>query len=242
MAQQQTWQWSTRTTVVSTGSESLLYGVAKRSIDILLATALIIVLLPLLLLIALLVKLDSPGPVIFTQERVGARRQRYGRLRFWVVRNFTFYKFRSMVRDADSSLHEAYIKEFVEGRAQPSAESGGKFKLVNDPRVTRIGRFLRKFSLDELPQLCNVLKGDMSLVGPRPVPTYEVARYQARHHNRFAALPGITGWWQVKGRCRVSFEEMIRMDLDYIRDASVWLDLKILFLTVPAVLSKRGAE
>ena len=202
MAQQQTWQWSTRTTVVSTGSETLLYEVAKRSIDILLATALIIVLLPLLLLIALLIKLDSPGPVIFTQERVGARRQ----------------------------------------RAQPSAESGGKYKLVNDPRVTRIGRFLRKFSLDELPQLCNVLKGDMSLVGPRPVPTYEVAGYQARHHNRFAALPGITGWWQVKGRCRVSFEEMIRMDLDYIRDASLWLDLKILFLTVPAVLSKRGAE
>lgn len=242
MAQQQTWQWSTRSVVMATGSESLFYGVLKRCLDILLATALIILFLPLLLLIAVLIKLDSPGPVIFNQERVGAKRHRFGNHRFWAVQNFTFFKFRSMVRDADPSLHEAYIKEFVEGRAQASPESGGTFKLTNDPRVTRVGRFLRKFSLDELPQLFNVLKGDMSLVGPRPVPTYEVAGYQARHHNRFAALPGITGWWQVKGRCRVSFEEMIRMDLDYIRSASLWLDLKILFLTIPAVLSRRGAE
>ena len=242
MAQQQTWQWSTRTRVMAAASENLFYGVFKRSMDILLATALIILLLPMLLLIALLIKLDSPGPVIFTQERVGARRQRFGNHRFWVVQNFTFYKFRSMVRDADPSLHEAYVKDFVLGRAQPSPKSGGKFKLINDPRVTRVGRFLRKFSMDELPQLFNVLKGDMSLVGPRPVPPYEVAGYQARHHNRFAALPGITGWWQVKGRCLVSFEEMISMDVDYIRNASLWLDLKILFLTIPAVLSRRGAE
>jgi len=242
MAEQQTWQWSSRTAVLAHESESNIYGVSKRCMDIFLSTALIILLSPLLLLIALLIKLDSPGPVIFTQERVGARRQRFGRFRFWVVRNFTFYKFRSMVRDADPSLHEAYIKDFVEGRAQPSSENGGKFKLTNDPRVTRVGHILRKFSLDELPQLFNVLKGDMSLVGPRPVPTYEVAGYSPRHHNRFAALPGITGWWQVKGRCQVSFEEMIRMDLDYIRNASLWLDLKILFLTLPAVLSRRGAE
>lgn len=242
MAEQQTWQWSSRTAVLAHESESILYGVSKRCVDIFLATALIILFSPLLLLIALLIKLDSPGPVIFTQQRVGARRQRFGRLRLWVVQNFTFFKFRSMARDADSSLHEAYIKDFVEGRAQPSPESGGKFKLTNDPRVTRVGRILRKFSLDELPQLFNVLKGDMSLVGPRPVPTYEVAGYSPRHHNRFAALPGITGWWQVKGRCQVSFEEMIRMDLDYIHNASLWLDLKILFLTLPAVLSRRGAE
>lgn len=242
MAEQQTWQWSSRTAVLAHEYESILYGVLKRSMDVCLATALIILFSPLLLLIALLIKLDSPGPVIFTQERVGARRQRFGRLRLWVVQNFPFYKFRSMVRDADSSLHEAYIKDFVEGRVQPSPESGGKFKLTNDPRVTRVGRILRKFSLDELPQLFNVLKGDMSLVGPRPVPTYEVAGYSPRHHNRFAALPGITGWWQVKGRCQVSFEEMIRMDLDYIHNASLWLDLKILFLTLPAVLSRRGAE
>lgn len=242
MAEQQIWQWSSRTAVLAHESESIFYGVLKRCMDICLSTTLIILLFPLLLLIALLIKLDSPGPVIFTQERVGARRQRFGRQRVWIVHNFPFYKFRSMVRDADQSLHEAYIKDFVEGRAQPSPESGAKFKLTNDPRVTRVGGILRKFSLDELPQLFNVLRGDMSLVGPRPVPTYEVAGYRPRHHNRFAALPGITGWWQVKGRCQVSFEEMIRMDLDYIRNASFWLDLKILFLTLPAVLSRRGAE
>ena len=241
MAEQQTWQWSTRVAVQAGESESVVYGVLKRGMDIVLSTLLIIFLFPLLLLIALLIRLDSPGPVIFTQERVGAKRQQMGRQRVWVVRNFTFYKFRSMIQDADQSLHEAYIKGFVEGRVEPSPE-GGKFKLTNDPRVTGVGRFLRKFSLDELPQLFNVLQGDMSLVGPRPVPTYEVAGYQPRHHHRFAALPGITGWWQIKGRCRVSFEEMIRMDLDYIRHASLWLDLKILFFTIPAVLSRRGAE
>lgn len=242
MAEQQLWQWSTRLAVRTLESESVLYPILKRGMDAVLTAALVILLLPLLLAIAVLIKLDSPGPVIFTQERVGSRRQRLGRQHVWVVRNFRFYKFRSMVEDADPSLHEAYIKDFVEGRAQPSPESGGKYKLTNDPRVTRIGSFLRKFSLDELPQLFNVLKGDMSLVGPRPVPTYEVASYQPRHHNRFAALPGITGWWQVRGRCRVSFEEMIRMDVDYIRNASLLLDLKILFLTIPAVLSSRGAE
>jgi lipopolysaccharide/colanic/teichoic acid biosynthesis glycosyltransferase len=242
MAEQQLWQWSTRLAVRTLESESVLYPILKRGMDVVLTAALVILLLPLLLLIAVLIKLDSSGPVIFTQERVGSRRQRLGRQHVWVVRNFRFYKFRSMVQDADPSLHEAYIKDFVEGRAQPSPESGGNYKLTNDPRVTRIGSFLRKFSLDELPQLFNVLNGDMSLVGPRPVPTYEVANYQPRHHNRFAALPGITGWWQVRGRCRVSFEEMIRMDVDYIRNASLWLDLKILFLTIPAVLSSRGAE
>jgi lipopolysaccharide/colanic/teichoic acid biosynthesis glycosyltransferase len=193
-------------------------------------------------LIAVLIKLDSPGPVIFTQERVGAKRQWLGRQAIWIIRNFTMYKFRSMVQNADSSVHEAYIRDFVEGRAQASPENGGKFKLTNDSRVTRIGHLLRKFSLDELPQLFNVLRGDMSLVGPRPVPPYEVACYGSGHHKRLAALPGITGFWQVKGRCRVSFEEMIRMDIDYIRNASLSLDLKILFLTIPAVLSRRGAE
>lgn len=242
MAEQQLWQWSSQVAVTADESESICYSTLKRAMDVFLALAIVILLLPLLLLIVLLIKLDSPGPVIFTQERVGARRRRLGHHSVWVVQNFTIYKFRSMVQDADSSLHEAYIKDFVEGRAQASPESGGKFKLTNDPRVTRVGRLLRKFSLDELPQLFNVLKGDMSLVGPRPVPTYEVAGYQPRHHNRFAALPGVTGLWQVKGRCQVSFEEMIRMDLEYIRNASLWFDLKLLFLTIPAVLSRRGAE
>jgi exopolysaccharide production protein ExoY len=242
MAGQQTWQWPSRIALLADRSESNFYYAAKRSLDVLLACLALILLLPLLLLIAVLIKLDSPGPVFFTQERVGAKRQQLGRQAIWIIRNFTMYKFRSMVQNADSSVHQAYIRDFVEGRVQPTPESGGKFKLTNDARVTRVGLLLRKFSLDELPQLFNVLLGDMSLVGPRPVPPYEVACYGDGHHKRLAALPGITGFWQVKGRCQVSFEEMIRMDLEYIRNASLTFDLKILFLTIPAVLSRRGAE
>jgi lipopolysaccharide/colanic/teichoic acid biosynthesis glycosyltransferase len=242
MAEQQTWNWPSRIAVVAESSENELYFWCKRCIDVFTALLLLLLLLPLIVVIFVLVKLDSPGAALFTQERVGAKRQRMGRQAIWVVKNFTIYKFRSMVQNADSSVHEAYIKDFVEGRAQATPETGGNFKLTNDARVTRIGAFLRKFSLDELPQLLNVVKGDMSLVGPRPVPPYEVAGYRDQHFNRLAALPGITGYWQVKGRCRVSFEEMIRMDLEYIRNASVLFDLKILVLTIPAVLSRRGAE
>jgi lipopolysaccharide/colanic/teichoic acid biosynthesis glycosyltransferase len=242
MAGQQTWQWPSRIALVAEHTENNLYFVGKRLLDVVLAGLLLVLLLPLLLIIAVLIKLDSPGPVLFTQERVGAKRQWLGRQAIWIIRNFTMYKFRSMVQNADSSVHEAYIRDFVEGRARPSSETDGKFKLTNDARVTRIGRLLRKFSLDELPQLLNVLIGDMSLVGPRPVPPYEVACYGDGHHKRLAALPGITGYWQVKGRCQVTFEEMIRMDMTYIRNASLSLDFKILFLTIPAVLSRRGAE
>ena len=242
MAGQQTWQWPSRIALLEDRTEGNFYYAAKRSLDVLLAGLLLILLFPLLLLIAVLIKLDSPGPVFFTQERVGAKRQWLGRQAIWIIRNFTMFKFRSMVQNADSSVHEAYIRDFVEGRVQPSQESGAKFKLTNDARVTRVGRLLRKFSLDELPQFFNVLTGDMSIVGPRPVPPYEVACYGNGHHKRLAALPGITGFWQVKGRCQVSFEEMIRMDVDYIRNASLWFDLKILLLTIPAVLSRRGAE
>jgi lipopolysaccharide/colanic/teichoic acid biosynthesis glycosyltransferase len=242
MAGQQTWQWTSRIALVADRTESNFYFVGKRCLDVIVGGVLLILLLPLILLIAVLIKLDSPGPILFTQERVGAKRQWLGRQAIWIIRNFTMYKFRSMVQNADSSVHEAYIRDFVEGRAHPTAENGGKFKLTNDPRVTRIGRLLRKFSLDELPQLLNVLKGEMSLVGPRPVPPYEVACYGNSHQKRLAALPGITGFWQVKGRCQVPFEEMIRMDVEYIQNASLWLDLKILCLTIPAVLSRRGAE
>jgi exopolysaccharide production protein ExoY len=242
MAGQQTWQWPSRIALLADRRESNFYYVAKRSLDVFLAGLALILIFPLLLLIAVLIKLDSPGPVFFTQERVGAKRQWLGRQAIWIIQNFTMFKFRSMVQNADSSVHEAYIRDFVEGHVQPTQESGGKFKLTNDARVTRFGRLLRKLSLDELPQLLNVLIGNMSLVGPRPVPPYEVACYGNGHHNRLAALPGITGFWQVKGRCQVSFEEMIRMDLEYIRNASLAFDLKILFLTIPAVLSRRGAE
>lgn len=222
--------------------ENTFYYVCKRYLDLILATLLLILLSPLFVVIALLIKLDSPGPIFFRQERVGARHRSLADKTIWVIRNFTMYKFRSMVADADPSPHEAYIRDFVEGHAPSLLAPQGKFKLTNDPRVTRLGRFLRKFSLDELPQLLNVLKGDMSLVGPRPVPPYEVACYRNSDRRRLAALPGITGLWQVRGRCLVSFEEMVRMDVDYIRNASLLLDLKILFLTIPAVLSGRGAE
>lgn len=216
--------------------------VCKRCLDVTLAAVMLVVLMPLLLLIALLIKLDSPGPVIFVQDRVGARRRTSAGRTTWEIRTFRLYKFRSMVDKADDSIHRAYIKAFVDGQVEASDANGTKFKLTNDRRVTRVGRVLRKSSLDELPQLVNVLKGEMSLVGPRPVPAYEVAEYKPWHRERLAALPGITGAWQVSGRCQVSFEDMIRMDIDYVRNRSLWLDVQILLLTVPAVLSGRGAE
>jgi lipopolysaccharide/colanic/teichoic acid biosynthesis glycosyltransferase len=239
MKPQLVWQWPKQKTVLTRGRDRSLYFSCKRCLDVVLATLLFILLSPLMLLIAILVKLDTPGPIIFVQERVGARRRSRDGRTIWEIRNFPFYKFRSMVHDADPSVHQVYIKAYVEGCVGPS---DAKFKLTDDPRVTRVGRILRKTSLDELPQLVNVLKGEMSLVGPRPLPTYEVAQYQPWHRERLAALPGITGFWQVKGRCQVSFEEQIHMDIEYVRNRSLWLDIKILFLTIPAVLSGRGAE
>jgi lipopolysaccharide/colanic/teichoic acid biosynthesis glycosyltransferase len=242
MALPSTWQGTRQVALLEESSQGTLYFFCKRCTDVCLATLLLVLLLPLVLLIAVLIKLDSAGPVFFSHERVGAKRERGNRQAVWVVKNFDMHKFRSMFQNADSRVHEAYIRDFVEGRVHPGEGSGGKFKLTNDPRVTRIGRLLRRTSLDELPQLFNVLKGQMSLVGPRPVPPYEVACYRNGEHKRLMALPGITGLWQVNGRCQVPFEEMIRMDLEYVRKASFWLDLQILFLTIPAVLSGRGAE
>ena len=242
MAAPQSWEGSNQVTFSAEASEKELYFVCKRCIDLCLAGVALILFLPLLLLISVLIKIDSSGPVFFTHERVGAKRSEVRSEATWVIGNFRMHKFRSMVQNADSAAHETYIRDFVGGRVQPNEGNGGKFKLTNDPRVTRVGRVLRRTSLDELPQLFNVLKGQMSLVGPRPVPPYEVACYRPGDHKRLTALPGITGLWQVKGRCRVSFEEMIHMDLEYIRNASLWLDLQILFLTIPAVLFGRGAE
>jgi exopolysaccharide production protein ExoY len=242
MAVPQSWQRPNQVLLSAETSEKEIYFLCKRCADLCLAALMLILLLPLLLLIALLVKIDSSGPVFFTHERVGAKRLEVRGEAVWVIGSFRMHKFRSMVQDADSAMHEAYIRSFVAGRVQPNEEKGRKFKLTNDPRVTRIGRILRRTSLDELPQLFNVLKGEMSLVGPRPVPPYEVACYRPGDHKRLAALPGITGLWQVNGRCQVSFEEMIHMDLEYIRNASLWLDIEILLLTIPAVLCGRGAE
>jgi lipopolysaccharide/colanic/teichoic acid biosynthesis glycosyltransferase len=231
-----------RRVIVDRGRQGALYFVCKRCLDLTLASALLVLLSPLLLLIAVAIKLDSRGPVLFVQERVGARRWARGRVAAWEVGTFPVYKFRSMVADADQAVHQAYIRAFVDGQVEAADGAGARFKLTNDPRVTRVGRLLRRSSLDELPQLVNVLKGEMSLVGPRPVPTYEVAQYQEWHRERLAALPGITGIWQVKGRCQVSFEGMVRMDIEYVRNRSLWLDVRLLLLTLPAVLSGRGAE
>jgi lipopolysaccharide/colanic/teichoic acid biosynthesis glycosyltransferase len=217
-----------------------LYFICKRAVDILLAGLLLPLLLPLIAIVSALIKLDSPGPAFFVQERIGVRRRVRGGRVTWELYTFWFYKFRSMVTDADSTPHQVYFTNFRNGCVP--GEPCKPFKLTRDSRVTRAGAILRRTSLDELPQLLNVLKGEMSLVGPRPALLYEVALYDESHYERFRATPGITGWWQATARSRVGFEQMIRMDIDYTRKSGFWLDLKILFLTVPAVLSCRGAE
>src|SRR5262245_22209127 len=243
MEQYTTWRWSSHASALIGGKDSTFYYYCKRGMDLVLTVIALGFLMPLMGLIALMIKLDSPGSIFFIQERVGSRRQSRNGQAVWEVRKFNVYKFRSMVRDADDSIHRAYIKAFVEGSVEASDIPRAKFKLTNDSRVTQVGQILRRTSLDELPQLFNVLKGEMSLVGPRPVPQYEVDEYrESWHHERLATLPGITGLWQVKGRCQVSFEEMIQFDLEYINRQSLWLDLKIMFLTLPAVFSGKGAE
>jgi lipopolysaccharide/colanic/teichoic acid biosynthesis glycosyltransferase len=213
----------------------------KRALDLTLSSLALLILSPLLLLIAVLIKADSRGPIFFVHRRVGARRRvREGRVE-WERCEFPMYKFRSMYHNADQSLHQAHVQALAQGQVGSAEHESATLKLVGDPRITRVGRLLRRASLDELPQLVNVWRGDMSLVGPRPLPPYEVAEFKPWHYERFGALPGISGFWQVYGRCQVSFDEMIQMDVDYVRQRSIWLDLKLLLLTFPAILSGRGA-
>jgi lipopolysaccharide/colanic/teichoic acid biosynthesis glycosyltransferase len=221
----------------TTAPDTTIQYIAKRSIDVAISIILLIVLAPLFPIIAILIKLDSRGPAFFVQERVGARRRGLGRNAVWQVAHFRMYKFRTMFYDADQSLHQAHIKAFAAGEL----DVANGVKLVDDPRITRIGKVLRKTSLDELPQVLNVLMGDMSLIGPRPVPVYEVAEYHDWHYERFTALPGITGLWQIKGRSQVTMDDMIRLDIEYSRNRSVWLDLKIMLLTLPAIMFGNGA-
>jgi aspartate kinase len=196
----------------------------KRAIDIVGSLAAIVFLAPLFLLVAALVKLSSRGPILFTQERVG----QFGK-------TFTFLKFRSMYVNNDHKIHQDFMKRVISGDHKKGS------KMENDPRITRVGRFLRKSSLDELPQFFSVLKGDMSLVGPRPPLPYEVKEYDIWHRRRVLEVkPGITGMWQVAGRSRLRFDEMVRLDLQYVRTWSPWLDLKILFKTPIAVI--RGGD
>lgn len=204
----------------------------KRGLDFVGSLALLMLLAPLFLLIAALVKLKSPGPVFFRQVRVGQNKK-----------PFTMLKFRTMRVNADAAIHQQYVTWFINSSSQ-SGENGkaGLFKIADDPRVTSIGRILRKTSLDELPQLLNVLFGDMSLVGPRPPLFFEVEQYKRWHCRRVVeAKPGVTGLWQVTGRSRTTFDDMVRLDLRYARTRSLRTDLKILLATPAAVFTAKGA-
>lgn len=202
----------------------------KRAFDTTVATMSVLLVAPLMLLIAGLVKWTSAGPILYRQQRIGEG-----------GRAFVMYKFRTMLQDNDPSVHVEHVSRLIRENVDPTELGGRKtLKLKSDLRVTLLGRILRKTSLDELPQLFNVLKGEMSLVGPRPSLAYEVTLFKDWHKHRFEILPGITGLWQVKGRNRVSFDEMVRMDVEYIQKQSVWLDIKILVQTPFAMLFGRG--
>jgi exopolysaccharide biosynthesis polyprenyl glycosylphosphotransferase len=202
--------------------QMLVQLLLKRLVDAALSLAVLIILFPLLVLVAILIKLTSPGPVLFVQNRVGMNQ-----------RQFKLYKFRSMVADAEErKFTVAHLNE----------RDGPAFKIENDPRITRIGRLLRRTSIDELPQLFNVLSGEMSLVGPRPPLPDEVKRYEWLFRKRLSVKPGITCIWQISGRNQVSFDRWMQMDHDYIENWSLLLDLKILLKTIPAVLLSRGAS
>lgn len=194
----------------------------KRAVDIVGSSVGIMLFAPVMAIVAVAIKLTSPGPVLFRQMRTGSGGRR-----------FTFYKFRSMVTDAEFRKRELMCHNHRQGPV---------FKMANDPRVTPLGRFIRKWSLDELPQLFNVLGGAMSLVGPRPLPHDESARQDGWHNRRLDVTPGITGLWQVSARDDDSFDHWVRLDIEYIKKRSLALDLRILVRTLPAVLSRKGAE
>jgi lipopolysaccharide/colanic/teichoic acid biosynthesis glycosyltransferase len=237
--------------VVSAQSGGLLVDAGCRALDIVGSAVLLVIMAPLLGLIAIAVRLDSPGPSIFRQERIGRGRK-----------PFMVNKFRSMGVGVAHDRHREFVLGLIKGdpphhdtlsreaagaiaaQDDPNDEHDGPrpyYKMVGDPRVTRFGRLLRRSSLDELPQLWNVLRGDMSLVGPRPPIPYEVDHYPPAWFNRFAVKPGITGLWQVSGRSSVTLDEMVRLDIEYARRRTVWLNIRILARTVPAVLFARGA-
>jgi exopolysaccharide biosynthesis polyprenyl glycosylphosphotransferase len=209
--------------------------VVKRLIDILGALVGIVIFSPLMLIIAAAIRITSKGPVLFRQERLG-----------YQGRKFDFLKFRSMYMDNDENIHREFIEKLIRGdhgKINSGSEDRPYYKMKNDPRVTPLGRILRKSSLDELPQFFNILMGQMSLVGPRPPIPYELNSYKNWHRKRIIDVkPGITGLWQVKGRSKTTFEEMVRLDLQYAKKRSLWLDFKILFRTFKAVFSAKGAD
>ncbi|HEX7735965.1 MAG TPA: sugar transferase [Ktedonobacteraceae bacterium] len=208
----------------------LSYLRAKRVLDVVVSLLLLPLFGLVMPVIALLIHLDSQGPILYRQKRIGQNGV-----------EFDFFKFRSMYVNNDDASHRTAVQQFMNGHQLNHGNSTSDFyKLKNDRRVTRVGKFLRKTSLDELPQFLNVLRGEMSLVGPRPPLSYEVERYSPRDLLRLAGKPGLTGTWQVYGRSRVSFKEMIEMDISYLQKQSLRYDLKLIFLTIPVMLLGRG--
>lgn len=222
------------------------YFILKRAVDILISLLALILLTPFFLLIGFIIKVDSPGPAVYSQKRVGCKYHWKDGSYLSEVCTFTFYKFRSMYFKSEDTVHRefiaAYIHNDLSGMAnlqQGPVEKSNRYKLSGDKRITPVGQLLRKTSLDELPQLWNILKGDMSLVGPRPAIPYEVEMYEPWHMQRLFALPGLTGLWQVTARNSATFDDMVRMDLEYIEKKSFLLDMKILIKTPFAVLDRK---
>ncbi len=206
------------------------YFIAKRFLDVGLALTLCVLLIPVMAVVAAMIAIDSPGPIFFKQRRIGENGV-----------PFDMYKFRSMRHNVDAKLHEVAVKRFMQGeRLNHARTTDAPYKLGDDPRITRIGKFIRKTSLDELPQLWNIVTGEMSLVGPRPPVPYEVEMYSQRAMLRLEGKPGLTGPWQVYGRGCVTFDQMIEMDITYLRARSIWYDLKLIALTGPVALLGRG--
>lgn len=197
------------------------YLIPKRIIDVFCSLVALICLSPVFLITALAIKVDSKGPVFFFQDRVGKNK-----------RVFKMYKFRSMRTDAPE-LHQRLKEQY--------GDTSGSFKIKDDPRITKVGKVIRKLSIDELPQLINIIKGDMSIVGPRPLPTYEAADLSGEYDDRFLAPPGLTCTWQISGRSKISFEQRMQLDIDYVKERSFWGDIGLIFRTIPAVLTGKGA-
>jgi lipopolysaccharide/colanic/teichoic acid biosynthesis glycosyltransferase len=204
-------------------------GAVKRSLDLILASIGLLIMSPLLLAIWAAVRLSSPGPAVFRQERLGRGEK-----------PFIMFKFRSMRAGASDAIHREYVSRMLIGQGAPIAAANGLFKLDADPRITPLGAWLRKTSLDELPQLVNVIRGDMSLVGPRPVLAWEAELFSDEARARFRTRPGLTGLWQVSGRNKLTMPQALELDVEYVRRQSLWLDLTIIARTVPAQL-RRGA-
>jgi len=205
---------------------------AKRLLDLVLTLLLLIPICIVIVIFAVLIRLDSSGPIFYRQKRVGLRGA-----------EFSIFKFRSMYVNSDDSVHRDAVVKYMNGQEMNGGTAAAikfQFKLSDDPRVTRVGRFIRKASIDELPQFFNILRGEMTLVGPRPPLPYEVEYYTPFHWLRLSGKPGLTGIWQVHGRSRVDFQSMVEMDIEYLQHQSFWEDLKLIALTVPVMIQGRG--